>query len=414
MKTNRNSGAAFFASLCLALVMGGAQAQNSFWWTNNASGVWNSTANWSNENATLLAPVNGGSADYGLTFQNTSAVITTNNTATPRFLLNQLVFDSGAQVVTIYAGNGTNITFTNSTGGVLPQFVKNSANNVTNNIAFVLATNTAFVGTGAGTVLVNSNVSGTGSLLMGGNYTLVLASSNSYFGTTTITNGTLKVGNYRALGTNRTVTVSGAGTLDLNNVDLRTNYAYYVTISGAGVGNNGAIINNSGSGLVNLGLDRVTLAGDATIGGSQRWGIQSSLDLAGYRLTKVGAAQISVNSGNLTAGDIDINAGFMSFEGTGLIVTGVVGATTLNVGGSLMLYNTISNNMSRLIIANGGTLQLGTSGGGGSGTANSPIMLQSNLPLNGLANYILGGNITESGGSFAVNKIGGFDVKIFV
>ncbi len=397
-----------FLSLSCALL---APAQTSFWWTNNASGVWNGSANWSNENGTVLAPANGGNVDYGITFQNTSAVITTNNSATPRFFLNQLAFGAGAGVVTIFAGNGTNITFTNSTAGALPQFIKSSANNVTNNIAFVLATNTAFIGTGAGTVLVNSNVSGTGGLLMGGSYTLVLASSNTYYGTTTITNGTLKVGNYRALGTNRTVTVSGAGTLDLNNVDLRTNYAHYVTISGAGAGGIGAIVNNSGGGLVNLGLDRVTLAGDATIGGSARWGIQSSLDLAGYRLTKVGAAQISINSGNLTAGDIDINAGMISFEGTGLIVTGVVGATTLNTGGTLMLYNTLSNNITRPIVANGGTLNLGT-GGAGAGAVNSPITLQSNLVVNSGANYILNGDITESGGAYALNKVGAYGMTL--
>ena len=66
----------------------------------------------------------------------------------------------------------------------------------------------------------------------------------------------------------------------------------------------------------------------------------------------------------------------LSFEGSS-VATGSVGAVTINSGGTFYLYSTVSNNITRPIIANGGTLQLGA----GTGSANSPIVLQSNVNL---------------------------------
>ena len=392
----------FVFALAFLLSAGGASAQTNFWWTNNASGVWNDTAVWSNENATVLAPAAGGGADYGIVFQNAGTITATLNSGTPNFLLNQLTFDAGAGAVTIAAGAGTSLTFGVSSGGVLPAFINNSANGGALNLGLALTTNMLFNGTGTGAVSV-TNLTGNGSLTMGGSYALTVNGSNiNYFGATTITNGTLKIGHARALGTNRTVNVSGAGTLDLNGVDMRTQYVYNVTISGVGVSGNGAVVNN-GAQLTNLGVDNMTLAGDATIGGTARWGIQNGVNLAGFTLTKAGSAYVTFNNGTVTAGNIIVNAGTLSLEGATLLVPDIAGsAITLNTGGILQPYATTAANLTRRIVANGGTLLLGAGAGG----INSPVTLQSNLTLNVTANWTMGGVISESGGSFAVLKTG--------
>jgi autotransporter-associated beta strand protein len=395
--------AVFILGLCGMLPVA---AQTNFWWTNNVSGGWNAGANWTNDALTGLPPNAGGSNDFGLVFQNTGAVTTTNNSGAPNFILNQLQFAAGA--VTIYGGAGTSLVFATSTGGVLPQLLNTSANGGTLNIAVVLGTNLLFGGAGTGALLVNSNLSGAGGLTMGGAYTLTLNASNSYGGGTVITNGTVKVGNvgaftnYWAFGTNRTITVSGAGTLDLNNASLATNYN--IVISGAGVGGNGAIV-NSGTGMT-AGFTNLTLAGDAVIGGAQRWDVRNFsglglVNLNGFTLTKKGANTISFVNDLITDGNIAVNAGLLSFEGT-TVATGGVGAVTINSGGTFYLYSTVSNNITRPIVANGGILQLGS----GTGSANSPVLLQSNVNLNVAGNYILNGPITESGGAYAVNKTG--------
>ena len=76
------------------------------------------------------------------------------------------------------------------------------------------------------------------------------------------------------------------------------------------------MVNNGGQ-LTNLGLNTLA-SGDATIGGSARWGIQSGLNLNGYRLTKVGpaGAKISINSGEVTAGNVDVNGGILTTRAT--------------------------------------------------------------------------------------------------
>ena len=399
MKNKRNLGVVF--SFLLVLVFGGlcAQAQTNFVWTNSAGANWDNSAAWVNE-ISGAQPLAGGSSSYLLNFVGLpGALVTTNDlgsAAANGFQLNQLNFNTAP--VTLF---GSNLVFLTGPNLALPSLNQNGSGAVTFNVGVALANNMVFGGAGAGAVTLNSNVVGAGSLLMGGTYALTLGASNSYGGGTTITNGTIKIGNSYSLGTNRAVTVSGAGTLDLNSIDMRTNYVYNVTISGAGVSSNGAVVNNGATDLVNLGLDNLKLAGDATIGGTKRWGVQNGVDLAGYRLTKVGVGQVSLNAGTVTAGNLDINGGTISFEG-GIVVSNGGGVVTLNNGGTLLLYGTTAGNITRPIVANGGALSLGSGAGG----ANSPITLQSNLALNVSGNYVLNGAITEAGGSYNLTKTG--------
>ena len=89
-----------------------------------------------------------------------------------------------------------------------------------------------------------------------------------------VQNGTLRTANNAALGsTIGTTTINDGATLDvgLNDVHLGDEPIY---VSGAGVGGNGAIVNNSGDGGYggNDGsFNQVTMMGDTTIGGSAEW-----------------------------------------------------------------------------------------------------------------------------------------------
>jgi autotransporter-associated beta strand protein len=146
-------------------------------------------------------------------------------------------------------------------------------------------------------------IGGTGNLVKNGSGTVYLNGANTYSGTTSITAGTVVLGNAAALGANTGGTsISGTGSLDVNGYNLGTEV---FTISGAGDG--GAAIVNSGVQQINA-LGRLVLAGNATIGGINRWDLRNSaptLDMGGFTLTKNGSNYIALvgavvsNPGNI-------------------------------------------------------------------------------------------------------------------
>ncbi|HZI32698.1 MAG TPA: hypothetical protein VFF11_10170, partial [Candidatus Binatia bacterium] len=101
---------------------------------------------------------------------------------------------------------------------------------------------------------------------------LTLNTANSFAGDVIIGGGTLTVGNAGALGnTDGTTVVTNGGTLDVNGFNLT---GEEVTVSGPGAGNGGAIVNN-GSAQTSA-LRVLTLAGNATFGGTGRWDVRNS------------------------------------------------------------------------------------------------------------------------------------------
>src|SRR5262249_44453476 len=149
----------------------------------------------------------------------------------------------------------------------------------------------------------------------------------------TITSGTLRATGIQGLGTmTGNTTIASGATLDVNDFDLGGDQIFVV---GDGVGANGAIVNNGGGTTLNL--HRVTLTGPTSFGGSGRWDIRQTnvttelLDLAGFKLTKVGGNQVSVVNVDITPGDIDINGGILSIEDTATVAG--PGTIRLNPGG---------------------------------------------------------------------------------
>ena len=172
--------------------------------------------------------------------------------------------------------------------------------------AATLNDGTLTVSTPAGkTDTFSGAVAGPGRLVKDGPGSLLLppAAANTYTGGTDIRGGVVTIGNSRSLGTGP-VTITDGGTLDIG-ANLSTDalsVSNRITISGAGHGGMGAIVNNGPVQQMNgFAGTTITLADDATIGGilPTRWDFRAStvLDLAGHTLTKVGAADLRLFGG---------------------------------------------------------------------------------------------------------------------
>lgn len=257
----------------------------------------------------------------------------------------------------------------------------------------------------------NYTFSGTGAITGGtlrkdGSGTLTLATSNSYAGLTdvragtllvsgsignnslaSITGGTLRAGSAAALGTNSTIgTQIDGGTLDINGFNLSTEP---VQAAGAGAGGSGAII-NSGTTQTSA-LNKVTLGGDATFGGSSRWDIRgtgAALGTSGnaFNLTKTGANQVSLVAAVVdpALGNITINQGILAFQTS----TSSMGDSTRSVSvanGAVLGFYNLSNVMSKVCTLNGGTIWA-ESGSGAQNTFAGPVTLGA------------GGGIIDAGG----------------
>lgn len=311
--------------------------------------------------------------------------------------------------------SGTLQIGTNDANGNLPA----SANVIDNG-------NLVFDRTDSNTVA--NAISGTGNVSQIGSGTDHLTSINTYTGNTLISAGMLMVntaasGN-SALGPTTSagvVTITNGGTLDIENPTANSISFTNTTdsagkqfyIAGAGVGGNGAIVNNGTVNQQNA-FQNITLTGDTTVGGPARWDMrvpdgkfQPILDLSGHTLTKTGSNQMSMVALIVTnGGSIIINSGTFSFE---TISSNSTTPITVNAGGVLGHFRENATLFTAPITLNGGMIRdlNGTPGS----TNDSPITLTANsfLDLNvGSADQLrLNGNITESGGSFGLTKTNG-------
>lgn len=196
---------------------------------------------------------------------------------------------------------------------------------------------------------------------------------NDYTGPTTVEGGILRAGYTRAFGaTNGPTLATNGGTIDINGQSLG---AEPFIISGAGVTNAGALVNLGGG--QNNAIRYLTLAGDATVGGINRWDVRdyaannlggARMDGEGYALTKAGANQISfVGAGDTDIGDIVVGRGILSFElnstlgrfDPGHEATILGGATLMHWGNVIFNRKAISiDHDGRLFKDNGNTTNL--------------------------------------------------------
>jgi autotransporter-associated beta strand protein len=264
--------------------------------------------------------------------------------------------------------------------------------------------------------LVATNpVSGSGNVSQVNTNTVTLAGINSYSGTTFISRGTLRLNNTNALGswTGGAVTITNGGTLDIGGFSTAIAQASadfgakQFIIAGAGVGGNGAIVNNGTNQQLGA-FQTITLAANSSFGGPTRWDMRNgtpTLDLQGFKLTKTGTNQISLVAVSVSSGDIDINSGTLSFEAASAV--NGTGTITVNSNATLGHFRLNSGAMTRPIVLKAGAIQnLATTGAGS--INDSPITLKADSKLVGSTSptnaVTLNGVISETGGSFGLSK----------
>ncbi len=244
----------------------------------------------------------------------------------------------------------------------------------TNNGAGVTTLTVSGAVSGAGRNLTlggtgNTNISGvigtgTGSLSMTGTGTLTLSGANTYSGGTTLSSGTLRVGNNAALGTG-TLTLSG-GTLASSSTTAR------ILANDSVVGGNFILGQASG------GTGALTLSGAMDLGGAMR--------------------QITVNNAADTISGVISGAGGITKAGTGALT--LSGANTYTGGTTLSSGTLLLGDDAAL-----GTGTLSLSGGTLASSSTTARTLANNVVVGG--NFILG---QASGGTGALTLSGAMDL----
>jgi autotransporter-associated beta strand protein len=262
----------------------------------------------------------------------------------------------------------------------------------------------------AGSLAWNGAISGVGSLTKAGTGTLVLGASNSYGGSTTINQGTLRLAAGERIPNGSAVTVNSAATFDLNGYSETIGSlagAGNVTLGSGNLttgGNNGSttfsgIISGSG-GLTKEGTGTMTLTGSNSYAGNTLIANgKTTLANGDDRLPTSTIVLLghTTSSGKLQLGDAT-SAQNQKIAGLATSVTGTANA----VGGGH------ATNESRLTVDNTADYTFsGTLGGPGTGENNLGLtkMGTGKLTLTGGNSY--SGSTLINGGTLAVNNSSG-------
>lgn len=434
----------------LGLIVG--SAPKSLTWTGTAGSAWDlsATINWSD---------NGGTTTNEKFF-NLDSVTFGNVAANRNVNLDDVVLPS-AVTVNNNAGNDYTISSATGLGGIggTASLTKSGAGKLTitvNNIYTGPTTinggtiqvgsagTTGSLGTGPisnnGTLAFNrsdaiavaNDISGSGALQHLGPDALIVTGANTYSGTTTITSGTLQVGDGGATGTLGTGAVTNNGILSFNRSDaitvanaingtgaLQQSGAGTTTLTGAS-GYTGATNINAGTlnftNLSNLG------AGTAInfAGGTLQYAASAgNIDLSIRTLTMgAGGGTIDTNGNNVTFANSIGNAGAGGFTkaGAGTLTLNApinyVGTTSV-IGGTVVpgVANALGNNTNALnlgLAAGAGTLDLTSNGATVTTlTASSNVAAATNLIQIGSGKTLtVNGNVaigTLTGGATVTN-----------
>ena len=400
-------------------------ATTNQWYKNNGPllGQTNSTL-------TLTNIQSGDVANYTVTIGNSNG--TTNSAIASLSLLasgnslrwndtaNPGVWDTGTSANWINLGNSQQVVF-NTTDAVLfddstgVSTTVGISGTVAPSVVTVNSTNNNFTFSGAG------QLTGAGSLVKKGPSTLTLNVSGGFTGSATVSGGTLQTAGHNTLGSVSSITVTNGGTLDLDGQVLTPNTA--ITISGAGVGGEGAIF-NSGNEVYDNVLN-VSLAADAVFGSSSRWDLANGSSISGpHKLTLMRSTSGSYGEWNAVniatnVGDIELSVGKLGVKN--------MSSSFGNSNSTLIVDNNFeldfwSGGCNRSIhVQNNGLVQILTALGPNDFNANvtledsarwSAFWGSGNLPmngtftLNGVAHIVLGdanevfGNVISGPGGF--------------
>ncbi len=301
-----------------------------------------------------------------------TGTLSKDTSATSTLLLTGTNTYSGGTTIsagTLQIGNG------GTTGSIVGNVLDNGA------LAFDRFDNVTFGG----------GVSGTGSLTQLGAGTLLLTGTNTYAGGTTISAGTLQIGNGGTTG-------SVVGNV-LDNSALAFDRSDNLTFGG--------VISGTGS-LTQLGAGTLTLTGTNTYaGGTNLSGGIVAVDSDG----NLGTGALSFNGGTLEAlaarggitsnKAVTLNAGggaFLADAGTTSTLSGAIsGPGSLTKDGSGALTLTGTNTYAGGTTISAGTLQIGGAGSLGAGSYAGAITDNGTFEYSSSANQTLSGVISGTG-----------------
>ena len=296
----------------------------------------------------------------------------------------------------------TNVTV--ASDGVTVGAVEVSGANHTISGGTISMTNTTWTVASSRTAIVGSTLAGTTGLAKSGSGQLVLSGSNSYSGTTTISNGTLRIGNSGTTGSysGDTVVASG-GILAFSRTDA---YTHGGAISGAGAVTKvdaGAVTltaSNSYSGVTTLfagtlvadnsnalGTGNITFSSGGGNTGTIRytaasagtdWGARfknstgtirldtdgNNVALAGaidssntQGLVKSGSGSLTLSGANAYTGTTSVTAGVLELASTGGAAAGGASALSVGTGATLLLSQSDQVNDAATVTLSGGTIR---------------------------------------------------------
>jgi len=343
-------------------------------WDGSSSTTWSTDNNWtspgepSTTQVALFDDLGIGRTNANLTGDDTVAGIR---------------FGTGASVgYNLTSSSGRTLTL----AGTVPYIQQQSAN--TQTVAFsylALANNTVADITGAGNLAISSVITGGSSLIKDGNGAgrLILTGNNTFSGGLYINNGIARAGHTNALGTG-TATIAGGATLELTGGISPTNA---ISVSGAGVGGDGAIRNVGGTNTLS---GTITETGATTIAADTG----TTLNLTG-NLTGANTATTFAGAGNIAVARLSTGTGDVTLNGTGTVTYNggatantTTGFTTVNGGTLVLAKNAGVNALAGNLTVNAGTVQL---------NAGNQIVDTATVTLNGAGTLNLNGQTETLG-----------------
>lgn len=261
------------------------------------------------------------------------------------------------------------------TAGVVTAITIPSGLTITPSLVTNNSTNNYFTVSGPG------RIGGSASIVKSGPSTLILAAPNNFTGPVTVEAGTLQTDTDTALGTVAAgTTVQDGATLNLNGRNLG---GEIITITGAGVGGQGALVNNGTT--QNQAIRQLVLAGDATVGGTALWAINNgggaaSLSTGGnpFSLTKVGANQVNiaqVAAVDPALADINIQQGTLEFSGLTAGMGDPSRTNNVSAGGTLAFANGSVSWFKQFVLNGDGTTTTVNNGTGANADLAGPVEL---------------------------------------
>jgi len=362
-----------------ALSSGPVRAANRIWSGNATDNTWGNGTNWAG-----TVPV----ANDALFFAGSTQLANSNSLAA-NMAFAGITFNSGAGAF-LLSGNAITLngTVTNS-----------STSTQTINLNMIMLATRTFAAL-TGNLSVGGILSGAGGLTKTGTSTLTLSGANTYNGTTTVSAGTLKLGNATALGSTTGGTTITAGTLDLNGQTIGaeaivlSSTALLVNNSGTAASLSGAI-SGLGAGTIMGGSGNLTLSGVVTSTGNGAW-------------LKTGNGTLTLTGTNTFTRALTISAGAVNIQNS--LALGVTNnnLVTVSANAALEMQGNITSSGKRLTLTGNGTSNTGALRNiSGNNTYGAAIVLGSATRINSDSGTLtLNGTTTITGATFGLT-VGG-------